>query len=128
MRVIQVTQFGGPEVLAVRDVSNPVAGPGQVVIGVAVVDVLFLETQVRQGWGGEYFTVDPPYVPGDGVAGQVISVGQGVDPGWVGQRVVAAIGDGGYAEQVEVPGRGPGRRADHGARWVGTVRGGGVAA
>jgi NADPH:quinone reductase len=101
MRVMQVTHFGGPEVLVASDVPNPVAGPGQVVIAVAAVDVLFLETQIRQGWGGEYFTVDPPYVPGDGAAGEVISVGQGVDPGWVGRRVVAATGDGGYAEQVE---------------------------
>ena len=45
----------------------------------------------------------PPYVPGTGVAGWVASIGEGVDPGWIGRRVVTDTGDGGYAEQVVVP-------------------------
>jgi NADPH2:quinone reductase len=97
---MQVTRFGRPEVLTMHEVPEPIAGPGQVVVDVSVVDILFLETQVRQGWGGEYFPVKPPYVPGDGVAGAVISVGDSVDPGWVGRHVVATTGDGGYAEQA----------------------------
>lgn len=101
MRVAQVTRFGGPEVLVVSDAPEPGAGAGQVVVDVSVVDVLFVETQIRSGWGGEYFVVEPPYVPGDGVAGEVISVGDGVDAGWVGRRVVATTGErGGYAEQA----------------------------
>ena len=40
--------------------------------------VLFVETQIRRGRLGEYFDVKPPYVPGGGVAGQVVSVGEGV--------------------------------------------------
>lgn len=102
--VVEVTRFGGPEVLAAREAPDPVAGPGQVVVGVSVAHVLFVETQVRSGWGGEYFTVQPPYVPGDGVAGEVISIGEGVDPAWVGRRVVARSGEpGGYAEQAAAP-------------------------
>jgi NADPH2:quinone reductase len=43
--------------------------------------------------------VQPPYVPGGGVAGRVVSVGPGVDPGWVGRRVLAVTGEGGgYVE------------------------------
>jgi NADPH2:quinone reductase len=49
----------------------------------------------------------PPYVPGNGVAGQVTAVGDGVDPQWIGRRVVARTGGtgggGGYAEQALVP-------------------------
>ncbi|GAA3111798.1 zinc-binding dehydrogenase [Streptosporangium carneum] len=100
MRVVRVTRFGGPEVLVAGQAPEPVAGPGQVVIGVAVADVLFLETQLRGGWGAEYFDVSPPYVPGGGVGGRVISVGEGVDPGWTGRDVVAMTGGGGYAERA----------------------------
>jgi NADPH2:quinone reductase len=104
MRVVQATAFGGPEVLVTSEVPTPVAGAGQVVVDVSVADVLFVETKIRQGWGREYFTVQPPYVPGGAVAGQVSSVGEGVDSGWVGRPVVTHTGGGGgYAEQVAVP-------------------------
>jgi NADPH:quinone reductase-like Zn-dependent oxidoreductase len=59
MRAVQATAFGGPEVLVTSEVPDLVAGPGQVVIDVAVADTLFLDTQLRRGWGGEYFTVAP---------------------------------------------------------------------
>jgi NADPH:quinone reductase len=106
MRVIRVTAFGGPEVLVEAQAADPAAGPGQVVIGVAATDVLFLDTQLRAGWNAAMFGVEPPYVPGNGVAGTVISTGDGVDPGLVGLRVVTQTGEfggrGGYAEQVAV--------------------------
>ncbi|MFG1941791.1 zinc-binding dehydrogenase [Nonomuraea sp. NPDC048826] len=124
MRVVEVTAFGEPEVLVARDAPDPVAGPGEVLVEVVAVDVLFLDTQLRSGWGVEFFPVRPPYVPGDGVAGTVVAVGEGVDPGWAGRRVVARTGKpvregspvlapvGGYATKavartetlVEVPG------------------------
>jgi NADPH2:quinone reductase len=104
MRVVQVERFGGPEVLVAADAADPVAGPGQTVIGVSVADVGFVETQIRAGGFGEHFTVTPPYVPGHGVAGQVISVGEGVDSAWLGRRVAGYTGDhggrGGYAERA----------------------------
>jgi NADPH2:quinone reductase len=92
MRVIQVTQFGGPEVLTPGEAPDPVAGPGEAVIAVSAADVLFLDTQIRSGSAGGYFAVKPPYVPGSGVAGRVVSGGPGVDPGWTGRRVVTRTG------------------------------------
>ncbi len=92
MRVVQVTRFGGPEALVMSEAPDPVAGPGHVVIDVSIAEVLFLDTQLRSGWGREYFTMEPPYVPGTGVAGAVTSIGEGVDPDWVGRRVVASAG------------------------------------
>ncbi|MFC3996487.1 zinc-binding dehydrogenase [Nocardiopsis sediminis] len=104
MRAVEVARFGEPEVLAVGEVADPVAGDGQVVIATEVADVLFLDVKLRQGWGGEYFPLTPPYIPGAGVVGRVRSVGGGVDPAWVGRRVAAStIGFSGYAEQALAP-------------------------
>jgi len=100
MRVAKVERFGGPEVLMAAEIPDPVAGPGQVVVRVTAADVLFVETVVRRGEGGGYFPVKPPYVPGGAVAGQVISVAKGVEPSWIGQRVVAGMAGGGYAQQA----------------------------
>ncbi|MQA03335.1 MAG: zinc-binding dehydrogenase [Streptosporangiales bacterium] len=109
MRVIQATSFGGPEVLVAKDQQDPVAGPGQVEVAVSAAEMLFLDVQLRSGWGREFFPIEPPYVPGTGVAGTVRAVGEDVDPDWVGKRVVAATGKsgeyvgGGYAERAVAP-------------------------
>ncbi|NGY61350.1 zinc-binding dehydrogenase [Lentzea sp. NEAU-D13] len=110
MRAVRVHEFGGPEVLRPDEVPEPVAGPGQVVVGLNAADVIFLDTLLRSGWGGEFFPRHPPYVPGEGGAGHVLSVGEGVDPAWLGRHVIGH-GSGAYAEQavfsaeeiVEVP-------------------------
>jgi len=99
MRAVRVHEFGGPEVLRVDEIPEPVAGPGQVVVGLAVADVIFLDTLLRSGWGVEFFPRHPPYVPGGGGAGRVLSAGEGVDPGWLGRQVIGR-GPEGYAEQV----------------------------
>ncbi|MFF4242792.1 zinc-binding dehydrogenase [Actinomadura geliboluensis] len=99
MRAIQVKEFGGPEVLGVAEMPEPVPGPGQVVVGMAVADVIFLDTLLRGGWGQDFFPRTLPYVPGGGGAGEVLRTGDGVDPAWIGRRVVVRTGTG-YAEQV----------------------------
>ncbi|MEV0631537.1 zinc-binding dehydrogenase [Nonomuraea wenchangensis] len=99
MRAVQVASFGGPEVLVPVEVPDPVPGPGQVVVGMAVADVIFLDTLLRAGWGQEFFPRELPYVPGGGGSGEVLEVGDGVDPAWVGRRVVARTSTG-YAERV----------------------------
>lgn len=99
MRAIQVHRFGGPETLEPHDVPEPEAGPGQVTVTVAAADVIYLDTLLRSGWGGDFFPLEPPYVPGGGVAGTVAAVGEGVDAAWLGRRVVTRA-DGGYAERV----------------------------
>ncbi|MER8071489.1 zinc-binding dehydrogenase [Streptomyces sp. NPDC094034] len=104
MRAVRVTAFGGPEVLVTAEVPDPVAGPAEVVIAVAVVDTIFVQTQVRAGQKQEYFPVRPPHILGGGVAGTVRSVGEVVDADWTGRRVVASIGiTDGSAELVAAP-------------------------
>src|ERR1039457_1659780 len=108
MQVIQVAQFGGPEVLVPVEVPDPVAGRGQAGIGVAAADVLFLDAMIRYGLATDFFPLRPPYVPGSGVAGTVISVGPDTDASWTGRRGVAQTGaNGGYAPQAGLPRGGP---------------------
>ncbi len=101
MRVVQAEQPGGPEVLVPAEAPDPVAGPGEVVVDVAVAAVTFVETLMRAGRFG------PPNFPrvlGNGVAGTVAEVGEGVDAGLLGRQVVTTTGgSGGYAERVAVP-------------------------
>ncbi|MEU0339166.1 zinc-binding dehydrogenase [Streptomyces bobili] len=99
MRAVQVKAFGGPEVLETADLPEPVPGPGEVLIDVDHVDTIFVETQIRAGWGREHFDTEPPYVPGGGVSGTVAAVGAGVEDGWLGRRVTSFV-RGGYAERA----------------------------
>ena len=99
MHAIQVAAYGGPEVLTSVELPDPVPGAGEVVVGMAVADVIFLDTLLRSGWGQEFFPRALPYVPGGGGAGTVLRTGAGVDPAWVGRRVVVRTSTG-YAERV----------------------------
>lgn len=107
MRVVEAKAFGGPEVLGVTEAVDPVAGPDEVLVEVAAADVMYLDTQLRRGWGQDFFPITPPYVPGGAVAGEIVAIGADVDASWLGRRVAtrtAASGigrglpTGGYAE------------------------------
>ncbi|MFJ5308380.1 zinc-binding dehydrogenase [Streptomyces sp. NPDC088350] len=99
MRAAQVQEFGGPEVLVPVTLPDPAPGPGEVLIDVAYIDTIFVETQVRTGWGQEFFPTTPPYVPGGGVSGVVASLGPGVPEEWLGRRVTSYV-RGGYASRA----------------------------
>ncbi|WP_329428157.1 zinc-binding dehydrogenase [Streptosporangium sp. NBC_01495] len=101
MRVVEVTRFGGPEVLVPGEAPEPVAGPGQVVVDVSVAGITFVETQIRRGVDKWHDRPELPYVPGATVAGRVSSLGENVDPDWSGRRVIAGTGEsGGFAERA----------------------------
>ncbi|MEV1333950.1 zinc-binding dehydrogenase [Micromonospora costi] len=103
MRVIEVAGFGGPEVLTPVEAPDPSPGRGEMVVEVVAADVLWVETAIRRGVAGAHFPVVPPYRPGVGVAGTVAAVGGGVDPAWVGRRVVTRTDHrGGYLERAVV--------------------------
>jgi NADPH:quinone reductase len=106
MLIVEAVRFGGPQVLTVRQAPDPAAGPGQVVVRTSAADVLFVDTAIRAGRAADFFPIRPPYVPGNGIAGRVTSLGDGVDSGWLGRAVVAHTGgpggSGGYAEQAAV--------------------------
>jgi NADPH2:quinone reductase len=97
MRVVQVRQFGGPEVLRVEECEEPQAGPGQVVIAVEIAGVSFGDTSIRAG----KYPFPLPFVPGWEVGGRVIEVGPDGDQSLRGKSVVALTkAGGGYSERV----------------------------
>ncbi len=101
VRVVRAVGFGGPEVLVPGEAPEPQAGPGEVVVEVAVAGVTFVETQIRRGTDRWHARPGLPYVPGALVGGIVAAVGPGVDPGWRGRRVVAGTGEAdGFAERA----------------------------
>jgi NADPH2:quinone reductase len=73
-----------------------------VLVAAAACDVLFVDTLIRSGAAAGYFPVRPPYVPGNGVGGEVVAVGASVSPDWLGRTVAAHTGGpggtGGYAQ------------------------------
>ncbi|MEU9405331.1 zinc-binding dehydrogenase [Streptomyces sp. NPDC048281] len=101
MHAIVLHAFGPAENLVHEKVAPPVPGPGQVRIAVAAAGVHLLDTALRAGHQGPapHPTVLPT-IPGREVAGVVEALGDGVDGGWLGRRVVAHLGfvPGGYAE------------------------------
>ena len=101
MRAVVVERFGAPEVLVVRDVPPPAAGPGEVVVDVHAAGVNYPDLLVV---GGAYQFLPPlPFTPGKEVAGVVGEVGAGVSGLEPGQRVLAQVEHGGYQERLAVP-------------------------
>src|SRR5690606_31730658 len=103
MRHVEVSSFGGPEVLVIKESADPTAGPGEVVIDVAVAGVQSLDTYLRRGQWPDFLPHPPPYPPGLDAAGTVAAIGDGVDSSWLGRRVVATPAAGGYADRVSAP-------------------------
>jgi NADPH2:quinone reductase len=95
MKAIRVHAFGGPEVLTLEDVSEPVPGPGQVLVQVKAAGVNPVDTYIRSGTYAQSPAL--PYVPGGDAAGVVRALGPGVTRLRPGDRVWVARAAG-YAE------------------------------
>lgn len=132
MRAVRIVGHGGTEVLDLVEVAVPALGPGEVLVRVSAVALNNTDLWTREGaygrpgdptalsgWRGP---LDFPRVQGADVAGRVVAVGDDVDGGLVGLRVVIdpaiydaegpdanPVGlmgserDGGYAEYVTAP-------------------------
>ena len=104
MRAIVVESPGGLEKLQLKDVPTPVAGPGEVVIGVAYASCNWSDIQKRQGVYPD--AVAYPVILGGEVSGHVVAKGRGVRGFKTGDRVAAMTGPrciGGFAEQAVMP-------------------------
>ncbi|MEY2516777.1 MAG: NADPH:quinone reductase [bacterium] len=92
MRAIQMSEYGGPEVLQLVELPIPEPGDGEVLVRVTRAGLNFADTHKRTN---SYLSKDVlPLVPGIEVAGVREDTGE---------RVVALCGDGGYAEYATAP-------------------------
>jgi NADPH:quinone reductase len=92
MRAIQMTEFGGPEVLRLAELPTPEAGPQEALIRVTLAGLNFADTHTRTNSYVQKATL--PLVPGREVAGVREDTGE---------RVVALLDSGGYAEYATAP-------------------------
>ena len=91
MRAVQISEFGGPEVLEVVELPDPVPGPGEVLVAVERSGINFADTHQRHN---SYLAkAELPLVPGAEISGRTAD----------GRRVAAVIPNGGYAELAAVP-------------------------
>lgn len=88
MRAVQITEFGGPEVLAVQELPDPTPGDGEQVMEVLAAGVNYADTHQTED---SYLAKQQlPLVPGSEV---VVRAGDG-------QRLLGFVGGGGYAERI----------------------------
>jgi len=99
MRAIVVNEFGPPD--ALNSTSNfpvPVAGENHVVVDVRAAGLNFADLLVVEG---KYQVLpDLPFVPGKEIGGEVTAVGPGVSRFKIGDRLLAFVETGGFAEQA----------------------------
>ena len=104
MKAIRAHAFGGPEVLQLEELDDPVPGEGEVVVDVHAAGVNPADTYMLNGT----YAIVPelPYIPGGDAGGVIAAVGAGVEAHSLGDRVfvgTALSGDltGCYAEKVK---------------------------
>ena len=98
MKAALCTHYGPPEELELREVPAPAPGKGQVLVSVKSCGVNFPDALLIQD---KYQFKPPlPFAPGGEIAGVVQAVGEGVTAPKPGDRVIASIGTGGFAEEA----------------------------
>ncbi len=102
MRAIALTEYGGPEVLRLSEVEDPVYGPEEVLIRIRAAGVNRADLLQREGRYPPPAPAPKVEIPGLECAGEVAAVGARVGLFRPGQRVAALVPGGGYAEKVAV--------------------------
>lgn len=99
MKAIQVSQTGGPEVLALVDVPEPKPKPNEALVQIEAAGVNFIDVYFREG----RYPVQLPFINGQEAAGVVTEVGSDVKMFKPGDRVAYTGSLGSYAEYAAVP-------------------------
>lgn len=105
MRAVAVTEFGGPEKLALIDVARPEPRPGEALVKLEYAGVNFIDIYMRRGEYARsqtYKTPLPMVVGMEGI-GTVSALGEGAKDLATGDRVAYCIVRGSYAEYASVP-------------------------
>jgi NADPH2:quinone reductase len=88
MKAIQITEFGGPEVMKLVDLEDPIIGEGQELINVTAIGINYADTHQTEN---SYLSAQKlPLIPGIEVVGKTAA----------GVRVLAPIDGGGYAQKA----------------------------
>jgi NADPH:quinone reductase len=100
MKALMCHAFGPIDTLRVEDLPSPVPGPGQVLVDVKAAAINFPDALIVQG----LYQAKPalPFAPGAELAGVVNALGEGVKHLKLGDRVIAAVGHGAFAEECLV--------------------------
>ncbi|AVX00818.1 TPA: NADP-dependent oxidoreductase [Vibrio vulnificus] len=103
---IVITEFGGPDVLAIRSSQMPEPKPGQVVIKVyfSGINPIDVKTRAGLGWAAAQNKDKLPWVPGYDISGKVISCGENAERFVIGDTVAGFVGfpleGGGYSQYL----------------------------
>ncbi len=101
MRAILCTRAGSPDDLELRDIPDPVAGPGQALVRIHAAGLNFFDTLII---AGKYQTKPPfPFSPAAEFAGVIERTGEGVTGLKAGDRVLGYAGYGAAAEKIAAP-------------------------
>lgn len=98
MKAIQCVQWGPPDLLVLSDVAIPEPKPGEIRLRISAAGVNFPDALIVQ----KKYQLQPqlPFIPGTEVAGVVDALGEGVTRLKKGDRVIAFVGVGAFAEYV----------------------------
>jgi putative PIG3 family NAD(P)H quinone oxidoreductase len=99
MRAVVLRAKGGPEVLTIEEVDDPVAGPDEVVVDIAATALNRADLLQRMGLYPDPRGIDPE-IPGLEFAGTVSAVGARARMWRVGDRVMGIEAGGAYAERI----------------------------
>jgi len=101
MKAVVIHEFAEPEDLKVEEIAEPVPGNGEVLIQVTHAGINFPDMLVMTG---KYQNLpERPFVPGKDAAGSIVAVGPGVQGLKQGDRVVAQVEFGAFAERLAAP-------------------------
>lgn len=100
MRSIVCTEFGTDDNFVIREEPTPEPGAGQIRVAIKAAGASFVDA--LQAAGRYQFAAQPPYVPGGEAAGVVDALGEGVDGWQLGDRVMASVGKGAFADHALV--------------------------
>jgi NADPH:quinone reductase-like Zn-dependent oxidoreductase len=101
MKAVVLKDYGGIEQLELRDVPDPKAGAGEVVVKLAATSVNPIDYKLRSGAARGRMPLELPAILGRDIAGEVVELGSGVTGVRVGDRVLG-LGTRSYAEKASI--------------------------
>ena len=99
MKAVTIPSYGGPEVLHLQDIPDPIPAPGEVLVRVRATALNRADIMQRMG---RYPAPagSSQLVPGLEYAGEIVALGEGVRDWRTGERVMGIVAAGGHAELV----------------------------